>query len=116
MGYLELSTKKFIVIALLLVIFGWCVNDLYSSYRYTRSYNGLHIRPPGEMSHEEIQELARTRDKFGNWICINVRDMKYSQVVDTCIHEAAHEVFARIIESEPEKINKVFEVIEEDDE
>lgn len=103
--------KVFILVALALIM-GWLINDLYSAYIYQRSYNGLHIRPNRDMSYGEIKDLAETRDKYGNWICINVRNMKYEEVVDTCIHEAAHEVFARLIEESPEKMNKVFEVIE----
>ena len=98
----------FVIIALILLGVGWLSNDIYRNYSTQKDYEGLYIM---NREYQRTMDLAREYDSFGDWVCINVRGMDYDDVVRVCQHEAAHEVFAEVIQEHPEKIIEVMEVI-----
>lgn len=99
------------IIIVSLLVLGYLSNDLYRYYNYHRNYDGLYLG--SNLSYKQVNDISEDYDKFGDWVCINTRDMNYKDCVDTSIHECAHEVFAEIIESSPDKIQKVMEVLDE---
>lgn len=98
----------FSIICTGLIALGWLSNDLYDSYSTERMFDGLRlssVNEPGAI------ETAKSFDGKGDWVCVNVDGMDYNRMVETCQHEAGHEIFAGIIEKNPEKIPEVMEVV-----
>jgi hypothetical protein len=83
---------------------GWFSSNLYHDYNSPQGTVGMSIQ---HGTSEQIQELTG----YGNWICVKVDDMNFSQMVEVCQHEAGHEIFAEIIEKYPKKMDKVMEVL-----
>lgn len=106
-----MSKSEFLVFAILALLFlgiGWMSNDVYRNYTNQRDYDGLFIM---NQERQQAMNTANEYDTLGDWVCINVNGMDFADVVRTCQHEAAHEVFAEVIEKHPEKIVEVLEVI-----
>ena len=80
---------------------------------YDKLIDGLYF-PDNTTTHSEVILSAYDYEREGKWVCINIRDMTFQAAVDTCTHEAAHEMFAGIIEKNPDKINQVMEIIQND--
>ena len=100
---------SFIALCLLLVLFGWVSHYVYLSYSNDRLLDGIMLKDIKD--HKIALETASYYDNGGDWVCVNVKGMEYERAVETCQHEASHEIFAEIIEKEPDKINKVMEAI-----
>ena len=77
---------------------------------YTKDTAGL--RMGGDKTKVEALDKAKEYDAGGDWICVNVRNMDYERAVEVCQHEAAHEIFAEILETNPDKIDEVMRVVE----
>jgi len=87
---------------------GWLGNDMYKDWNKKRIYDGLYIM---DVNRTTMLEVTSVYDRYGDWVCINVRGMDYKRAIEVCNHEVGHEIFAEIIEKHPEKIPKVMEVI-----
>jgi len=80
---------------------GWIFNDLYSNWNQKRQIEGLWMR--GFDSENLAEERAYEIEQSGAWVCVNIKPkLTFEEIVDTCIHEAGHELFARKCEDAPE--------------
>jgi hypothetical protein len=118
-GKRRISEETIIIIGLFVflllgAILGWGLNIIYRDYTNQRIYNGLWIRSYNN-THAETLATADEYDKFGTWVCVNVKGMDYSEAYTTCIHECSHsafsEIFARYCEN---NINKCIELFKND--
>lgn len=86
---------------------GWGVNDLYEYHSNKIQIRGLWMTG---FNHSAAETQAYSLDHKGEWICINVNDnMKFQDIVNTCNHEAGHELFARKCSKNPELCLKLME-------
>ncbi len=99
---------EIIFFAICLIAIGWIGNEVYREYSNHRDFNGLFIQ---DKTYQQSKDIADRKDKLGDWVCVNTKGMNFKDIVETCQHEAGHEVFATVIEKYPEKINKVMEII-----
>lgn len=95
-----------LLILLFYFIVGWFANDFYRDYTNKRILDGLLIKG---MSYSEAKKTAYKSDKYGDWILVNVNGMNYERMVETCKHEAGHELFAEYCEN----TDKCFEIAKE---
>ena len=102
------SVSFIIILGILLISIGWFSNDLYQDVKYRRDYDGLFLKA---REQENAIQITQQFDKLGDWVCINSRGMNYDECVITSQHECGHEVFAEIIEKNPEKIKEVMGVL-----
>lgn len=82
-----------IIVGICLIGIGYFGNEAYRYYNYQSEYKGLWI--PYINNKPEALEKAYNYDTYGNWICINIRDSSFEEIINTCEHEAGHELFAR---------------------
>jgi len=68
-------------------------------------YEGLWLN---NFNEEDKNEITKSKDINGEWVCVNVKDMDYSRAVEVCNHEVGHEIFAEVCEKD---INKCLEVL-----
>lgn len=94
------------VLVLLGGVLGWLGNDAYESFNYERKVDGFYAEG---YNFSEVEDYQNNRDKYGDWICVNVRNMDYERALETCKHETGHEIFAEYCES---NITKCFEGLE----
>ena len=80
---------------------GWAGNKLYDAYSNKRVLNGLWINY--NITNLDAVKEAEKYDEYGTWVCVNIKQMKYQDIIDTCIHEASHELFARNCETNATK-------------
>ena len=85
------------LIGLALVGVGWLLNDFLDDNSYEKKYNGLRL-VGNNYTHPQALDKAREYDKGGDWVCVNIRDMKIEKALETCNHEVGHEIFAEICE------------------
>lgn len=102
MDKVELLVYASLIVILLGI--GWNANDLYRVINYDREYNGLYIR---NQQYIETKKITETYDAYGDWICVNIRDMSYSEALTTCNHEVGHEIFAEQCEKNATKCMEV---------
>jgi hypothetical protein len=102
-----------IILCGLMIVLGWCSNEIYRDLTNKRVLDGIRI---GNVTEEKAEQMAYKGDILGDWVCVNVKGMPYERGVKVCQHEMGHEVFAEILEKSPEKINKVMEVIQNETE
>lgn len=93
-------TKTIAILALLGIIIcifllGFYSNDLYRTLNYKKQIGGLWL--DYNFSKIDAMNYARTYDKFGTWICINVRDTTPKEALEYCVHEVGHEIFANCV-------------------
>lgn len=95
--YFEFSKKSFnrlvAVIFIAAIILGWLGNDIFRMYSNKKTLDGLWL--PQNISTDEAREYAESRDTVGSWICVNIKGMTIQEMINTCEHEAAHEIFAQ---------------------
>lgn len=101
-----------IVVAMLVslicgIVIGACGHILYKDYVSQKTVDGLWI-PADNLTKYEALELAYTAS-VGNWICVNIEDMKLKDMENIIRHEIAHEMFARNCESDWDKCKEVME-------
>lgn len=89
-----------IVFVLSMIIVGWYGNEAYESWNYQRKYDGLFIE---NVNYSKAEQITHSRDKRGDWVCVNVRDMSYERALEVCNHEVGHEIFAEFCEENIEK-------------
>jgi hypothetical protein len=88
----KLTIVLIIIIASCLICIGWFSNEYFINVKYHRELNGL--RFVDNNSHIAAIERAQTYEPYGDWVCINVRNMDYTVALQTCQHEVGHEIFA----------------------
>ena len=94
-----------LILLLCLISIGWLGNDLYRYYANHRDYNGLWIN--GNITKVEALEHSQRYDTVGSWICVNIKGMDIDQIINTCEHEASHELFAQKCSNDMEKCKEV---------
>jgi hypothetical protein len=87
-----------ILFALCFAVIGWGANELYEDFTQERTLNGLWIDHDNSTKVNAL-ETARKYDNKGDWICVNIQGMTIKEMVETCEHEAAHELFAEKCEN-----------------
>lgn len=108
--------KLLIICLVLIIIFGLLISYVeeiakgIEEFTYMRKIDGLYIR---NRTYERTEEITESYDYYGDWVCVNVRDMSFDRAVEVCNHEVGHEIFAEILENNPEKIKDVMEVLNE---
>lgn len=99
-----------LIIGVLIFSGGCLIGWLYGEYQDIRNndklFDGFRI---GNIDKNGVYERALERDGKGNWVCLNVKGMVYKDIIDTCIHEASHELFARNCEKNSSKCLEIFE-------
>ena len=95
---------QFSMIAMLIlgVGLGWSGNELWKDYSNKRIINGLYLSK--QNNWQEAMDSAQSLDEYGDFVCINTKGMDYKKIVDTCVHEASHEIFAEYCEKGNEEI------------
>jgi len=58
-------------------------------------------------------DYAYGKESSGDWVCVNIKGMNYKDAVQTCQHEAAHELFAQACEQDTELCHKTQSLLEE---
>jgi hypothetical protein len=90
---------------------GWFGNVLYKAYDNKIQIQGLWFK--NWYNETAVKDRAYEMDNSGEWVLVNVnKDMEYKDIVDTCEHEAAHELFARKCTAHPEVCFKLMEKLE----
>lgn len=87
------------LIALSLLVSGWFANDTYRYYSNKRDINGFWTT--GNYTRDGALNYAESRDTIGSWVCINIKGMTIKEIIDTCSHEAGHEIFAQKCTNDP---------------
>lgn len=71
-----------------------------------RKYNGYWI---SERNETEAKEFVENKDEYGDWVCVNIKNMSYETMESTCRHEVGHEMFAEHCEDNITKCMKAVE-------
>ena len=104
----------YIILGFLLIsgiFLGWFGNDLYKNYNNELQIKGLWFSNWNNIT--QVKDYAYSMDSSGEWVCINVNNkMDYEDIVNTCQHEAGHELFARKCQDNPEICFKLEKEIE----
>ena len=95
----------FVGFILTIFVTGWFSNELYRIESNKRMYNGLRIG--GDVNYTVVKEITTKYDKNGDWICVNVNGMTPQEMIETCQHEAGHEIFAEYCEDNWEECLEV---------
>jgi len=85
---------------------GYAYKGMALDLQQERQLDGLNIRGA---NYEYVKNRTIERDKYGDWVCVNVKDMPYSRAVEVCNHEVAHEIFAEFCEKD-DNMNKCMEI------
>lgn len=73
---------------------------------YKKQYDGLDLR---SRNHTAALKTAYEYDEYGNWVCVNVRNMDYGRAKEVCQHEVGHEIFASECEKNWTKCEEAFQ-------
>ena len=99
-----MDKTDFILLSTLLIggiLLGWFVNEIYQDWNNERQIKGLWFSNWNNLT--QVKDEAYSMDSSGQWVCINVNSkMDYKDIIDTCEHEASHELFARKCDESPE--------------
>ena len=90
-----------IVMLILGILIGWCSNELYKGYSNHRILNGLYLSSSSNWT--SAMNTAKSLDKYGSFICVNVRGMSYGDAIETINHEVIHHVFSEMLAQDCEK-------------
>lgn len=86
---------------------GWFGNTLYKDWNNKKTLDGMWLQ--GYNEKEAYNEL-NSLDNSGEWVCVNVdKTMSYKDIIETCEHEASHELFARKCTENVSKCMDVFD-------
>lgn len=96
------------IIFLALCIFGmgWFGNELYKSYSNKSTFQGLRFELNNNWT--DAVNYAQSNDKYGDWVCVNIKGIDYKRAIEICEHETAHELFSRECS---ENINRCIDAI-----
>lgn len=96
------DTWLYIGAGFLLILLGSVLTmGAYTLLGYDKKFNGLYFK--GNITHNQAIAIGHEYDAGGNWVCVNVRDMAYKDAVETCNHEAGHEIFAEYCQNHIEQ-------------
>lgn len=100
-----MSEETFNLLAILFffisgIAVGVLVDDVMQHFKYERELNGFNAKAT---SWDDVVDYQAKRDKMGDWVCVNVRDMDFETAVETCNHEVGHEIFAEFCEDNMDK-------------
>lgn len=84
-----------IIMIIGLLALGWFSHSIYLSY--TVKYRGMWI--DANITEQKALDLVTDYDSKGDWICVNINGISVQEMISTCEHEAAHEIFAEKCES-----------------
>jgi len=103
--------KFVIIIAFIIFIFfaGAMSNQSYNNNN--RKTEGLFIKGFNESG---VKDIAYDKEPFGEWVCVNIKDMEYERAVEVISHEVGHEMFAEKCEKDIDKCFEVMKQIEND--
>jgi hypothetical protein len=97
---MEMNIKYVVFFVILFFILGWAGANLWSIVSLEKKIAGLWFN---NYNYSEAENTAYNMDSSGQWVCVNVdKNMNYETIVEVCQHEAAHEVFARKCQKNPE--------------
>jgi hypothetical protein len=82
------------------IILGICLTISYQTVHTERTINGLWM---SQYNENDAREAAQEMDQLEDWICININGMTIDDIIQTCNHEAAHELFAEKCEDNASK-------------
>lgn len=60
----------------------------------TRKYNGLWL-PQDNLTKSQAVDTAKSYDSYGNWVCVNIKQMSIEDIYKTCTHETLHEFWVQ---------------------
>ncbi len=104
---LDVDFLSFCFIAIIFIIVGWLSNEAYSEWSNERILDGLNLN--NAQSHPEALSKAGEYDPDGDWVCVNIKGMKYKRALEVCSHEVGHEIFAEVCEKDFDKCLEVLE-------
>jgi len=76
------------------------------------TYKGLSFR---NYNCSDVQLKAYEYEPKADWVCINVDGMSYEKMINTCVHEASHEIFAEYCADNIKECFDVAKIIGEED-
>lgn len=98
------ETKSMLAVCAIFFTLGFLMAQFYdiieSEISYKKKLEGLWVKGA---SREKAEGIATNRDEYGNWVCVNIRDMDYERAAEICSHEVGHEIFAGYCEKNIEK-------------
>lgn len=93
------------LIFILLFVAGYFFHSVWN----IRAYNGLWMG--GNLTEKQALDKAYNYQLTGTWVCINIKGMDYETIVNTCEHEAGHELFAKACEKNDDICRQVQEIL-----
>jgi hypothetical protein len=109
---MELNTSPLLIILYITMAFsicavGWFSHDVYNSMNDKRELKGLWF---SNLNYSSVSKQAYEMDNAGEWVCTNiVKSMTFKDIIETCTHEASHELFARQCTDNVEKCMEAIE-------
>lgn len=93
-----------ITVAVLIVVAlaSFYLGNLYNQYKnvnsckYEKNLDGLFTM---NKNYSVAMNVAKDRDEYGDWVCVNIRDMDFNRGLQVCRHEVFHEIWAECGES-----------------
>jgi len=98
--------KEFFILLLMSVCFfvsGILVDEAYRAYS-AGGFQGIWLSSGGDQVN--VLEAAYRYDSYGDWVCVNIKNKDFSDIVDICEHEAGHELFARMYAKDSKIVEK----------
>lgn len=89
----EVGIIGLIFLAGSLLAVGFIGKVTYDYYQGNRILNGLYIQ---NADYSRAKEITREGDAFGDWVCVNVFNMKFPEAYETCVHECSHRAYSEI--------------------
>lgn len=106
---LEAHSKVFLVLAILSIVL-FSVNfvnaatittTLNSPADKSISYtNNVAFNASASANLGYLNNVSLWTNITGDWVCVNVKGMKFDRAVEVCQHEVGHEIFAEICEKD----------------
>ena len=94
----DLSDRVLLVVLIIgTFVIGWIGNSIYTDYKtYSepKKYNGLWL-PQDNLTKSQAVDTAKEYDTYGNWVCVNIKQMTIEDIYKTCTHETLHEFWVQ---------------------
>lgn len=104
--------SKIVFIILVLLITSLSIPSFFIGKSYGFSEGKIY----GESKKKQYDGCwasVKSGSDMGDWVCVNVENMKYERAVEVCKHEVGHEIFAEECEKDIDKCFSVLEGLEE---
>ncbi len=82
------------------IIIGILIHMSYMDMQDKRAVDGLRM---GGYSETQAKAKAYQKDSHGDWVCVNVHNMRFDRALEVCKHEVGHEIFAEVCEKDFDK-------------